>query len=334
MVLLSAASLCVFLAILCTGPVEIPLREVIDALFGSGNEDSVHRFIVIESRLPMALTALLAGASLSVAGLMMQTTFANPLAGPSVLGISSGASLGVAIVILAASALHLSPISASGSAGAIIGAMAGACAVILLLTFLARVIQGNLTLLIAGIMVSYLASSLISLLNIFAPADSVKQFTVWGLGSFSATPLPSFYIFAPASLLLIMLSFLFGKPLNALLAGERYAANMGYSIRRIRSALLFIAGMLTAVVTAFCGPIGFIGLVVPHLGRLIFRTSNHFILIPASLLCGALTALACALLSVIPLTNTIIPVNAITPLFGVPVIIYLLIKRDRLPYFN
>ena len=331
-VYIGLGTLALFVVALMTGAVDIPATEVLGILMGKDTENTVWRVIVLESRLPMAMTALLSGASLSIAGLMLQTTFQNPLAGPSILGVSSGASMGVAIVMLLGGVL--------ASAGAlqyvsvIAGAIAGAAAVILLLLGLSSSLRSSAMLLIAGIMLSYLASSVISLLNFFAPADGVKSFVVWGLGSFGGVTASELPLFCTVLAAALFSSALFIKPLNALLLGERYTANMGYSVKRLRSLLLCLSGILTAFVTAFCGPIGFIGIVVPHIARMIFKTSNHSILIPATMLCGAALTLACSVLTTIPGSSGVLPINAITPVIGVPVIIYILIQRRSLRYFN
>lgn len=322
-----------FLAAIAFGAVEIPLADIFRILFGGEPENPVWRIIVVESRLPMATTALLSGAALSVAGLILQTAFRNPLAGPSILGVSSGASMGVAIVMLLGAALFM-PLSALYYVSTILGALLGAAAVILLLLALSAALRSNAMLLIAGIMISYLATAVISLLNYFAPSESVKSYVVWGLGSFTGVSMAELPVFSIAATAAILATLLFVKPLNALLLGERYAANMGYSIRRLRTLLLSVSGFLTALITAFCGPIGFIGLVVPHIARLIFKTSNHWILMPATILCGACIALFCSALTSVPGSTTLLPVNAITPIVGVPVIFYIIVNRKQLRYFN
>lgn len=322
MVLLLVALFCCVLAV---GAVRIPLPDVCAALFG-GEVKETYRYIVLQARLPMALTSVLAGAGLSAAGLMMQTTFRNPLAGPSILGISSGASLGVAL-------LSLPVISTfSGMALPIVGAILGAAAVVAILGLFSGIMRSGLTLLIVGIIISYLCSALISLLNFFAPANDVKQFAVWGMGSFSAVTLDSLTVMGIAVALLLVCSLFMAKPLNALLLGERYAASMGYSIRTIRTLLLTVGGLLTAVITAYCGPIGFIGLIVPHIARMALRSSSHTAVMPASIVMGAVIALLCAFLTVIPAGWGVLPINAVTPLLGVPVILYLLINSRRLAF--
>ena len=315
------------------GTVDIPPADVLKVLTGSDSVDQVYRIIVLESRLPMAFTALFAGASLSVAGLMLQTTFQNPLAGPSILGVSSGASLGVAVVMLSGGTLVAVP-GVLQYISTIVGAIIGAGIVILFLLLFSSVLRGAAHLLIAGIMIGYIASSVISLLNYFAPAEGVKSYVVWGLGSFGGVSVRELPVVLVSSGILLLLSLMFAKPLNALLLGERYAANMGYSVRRLRTLLLSVAGLLTAVITAFCGPIGFIGLAVPHIARMIFKTSNHIILIPATILCGGTLALMCSVLTVIPATTGVMPINAVTPFAGVPVILYILVNRRKIRYFN
>lgn len=315
------------------GTVDIPPADVLKVLTGSDSVDRVYRIIVLESRLPMAFTALFAGASLSVAGLMLQTTFQNPLAGPSILGVSSGASLGVAVVMLSGGTLVAVP-GVLQYISTIVGAIIGAGIVILFLLLFSSVLRGAAHLLIAGIMIGYIASSVISLLNYFAPAEGVKSYVVWGLGSFGGVSIRELPVVLLSSGILLLLSLMFAKPLNALLLGERYAANMGYSVRRMRTLLLSVAGLLTAVITAFCGPIGFIGLAVPHIARMIFKTSNHIVLIPATILCGGTLALMCSVLTVIPATTGVMPINAVTPFAGVPVILYILINRRKIRYFN
>ncbi len=319
-----------FIGCLLTGSVDIPATEVLNALLGNECQRQSWTYIVLETRLPSACTALLCGAALSVAGLLMQTTFSNPLAGPSILGISTGASLGVAIVILALG-------SVAGTLGyfAVLGgALLGSLAVMLLLLAISGIVRSSTMLLIVGILIGYLASSAISLLNYFAPAEGIRSFVLWGMGSFSGVTLSMLPLFAIATLLLVLLSMLYAKPLNALLLGDRYAASAGVSLKAVRSAMLLLSGGLTAVATAWCGPIGFIGLVVPHIARLTFRSSNHRILLPATALIGATTGSLCLLLSVLPGESTVIPINAITPIVGVPVILYIILRRRTIFYFN
>ncbi len=317
-------------ASLFIGSVDIPPSEVVNAILGQPTENPRWADIIIQMRLPMTLTSGLAGIGLSLAGLLLQTTFDNPLAGPSILGISSGASLGVAIILLM---LGGTISGFSYYAGVLTGAIAGAGVVMLSLLAFSMIVRSTSMLLIVGILISYLASSAISLLNFFSTHEGVHSFVVWGLGSFSTVTLDRLAVFATIIIVLTTWTFLMIKPLNALLLGQRYAENLGVNITSTRNQLLIASGALTAAVTAFCGPIGFIGLIVPHIARLALSTSNHTVLIPATALIGAIVGLSCAIISV-SFPPGIIPINAITPIMGVPVIIYIIINRKRIPYFN
>lgn len=321
-----------FIACLVFGSVDIPLSDVFGSLTGGEVSRATSRVIVLETRLPMACTAMLAGAALSIAGLLMQTTFDNPLAGPSILGISTGSSLGVAIVMLALGG-SIGGVMGS-SLSALIGALLGAGVIMLVLLAFSSIVKNSVMLLIIGIMVSHLASSAISLLNFFSTQEGVHSYVIWGLGNFSGVTLERLPIFAILVVVSLILSMMLVKPLNALLLGVRYAENLGVNIRGTRNRLLVLSGVLTAVVTAFCGPIGFIGLIVPHIARLSLRSSNHIVLLPATALAGAVVALLCTLISVVPSASGIIPINAITPIIGVPIIIYIIVNRKRIPYFN
>lgn len=313
-----------FLLNLFFGAVSIPFSETWNALTGGELTNESHRYIIFESRLPQALTALLCGASLSVAGLLLQTVFQNPLAGPSLLGINSGANLGVAIVILASGGvITISSASISGIAAIIIAAMIGSMLIMLFLLSLSSLLRNSLSLLITGIMIGYLASSAISLLNYFSTSEGVHSFVIWGMGNFSGVSMQHMPWFASLCLIGLVISLLMVKPLNALLLGTRYAENLGFSIRRIRTILLLITGLLTAITTAFCGPVAFIGLAVPHMARFILRSNNHTMLLPLTIICGCGVALICNIICTLPSGGTIIPLNAVTPLFGAPVIIYL-----------
>lgn len=317
------------------GSVDIPAQAVIDILLGKDTARETWNFIVWESRFPQCITALLCGAALSASGLMLQTVFNNPLADTSILGISSGASLGVALVLLAGGgSVAAGSFTLSGFFSVVVGAFAGATLVLGLILFLSTLIKNSVMLLIAGIMIGYVASSVISLLNFFASAEGVQSFVIWGLGSFggvSLKQLPAFSIMALAGLLFAVLLI---KPLNALLLGSRYAENLGINTRRVRNILLAATGLLTAVTTAFCGPVSFIGLAVPHMARLMLGTSNHNSLMPVTLLAGSAVALLCNLICILPGDSGVIPLNAVTPLLGAPVIIYVIINQRKIQYFN
>lgn len=313
------------------GAVSIPASAVCDILMGNEVEKASWSFIVWESRFPQCITALLCGAALSVSGLMLQTVFSNPLADPSIQGISSGASLGVALVMLAGGGTIVTgAFTLSGFLSVIVGAFAGASVVMGLILFLSTLIRNSVMLLIAGIMIGYITSSAISLLNFFATAEGVHSYMIWGLGNFGGVPLQQLPVFSAVTLLGLFTAILLIKPLNALLLGPRYAENLGVNIRRIRNLLLIATGLLTAVTTSFCGPVAFIGLAVPHIARLMLGTSNHNSLLPVTLLTGSAMALLCNLICVLPGEAGIIPLNAVTPILGAPVIIYVIINQRKL----
>lgn len=313
------------------GAVSIPASAVCDILMGNEVEKASWSFIVWESRFPQCITALLCGAALSVSGLMLQTVFSNPLADPSILGISSGASLGVALVMLAGGGTIVTgAFTLSGFLSVIVGAFAGASVVMGLILFLSTLIRNSVMLLIAGIMIGYITSSAISLLNFFATAEGVHSYMIWGLGNFGGVSLQQLPVFSAVTLLGLFTAVLLIKPLNALLLGPRYAENLGVNIRRIRNLLLIATGLLTAVTTSFCGPVAFIGLAVPHIARLMQGTSNHNSLLPVTLLTGSAMALLCNLICVLPGEAGIIPLNAVTPILGAPVIIYVIINQRKL----
>lgn len=335
--LLAVLLMMLFFINLLVGSVHIPVDEVISIIFGDGRcEDSISQVIILQTRLPMAITALLAGAALSVSGLLLQTTFNNPLAGPSILGVSTGASLGVAVVMLTLGS-YLGSVFGTTSGGyfsILLGAFIGASIVLSLLLLFSSMVRNGTMLLIIGIMVGYLASSAISVLNFFATEQGVHSYVIWGLGNFSGVTMHQLPIYSVAIIIPLIWSVFMSKPLNALLLGTRYAENLGINIKRTRNQLFIITGLLTAVVTAFCGPIGFIGLVVPHVARLMLRSSNHNYLIPATILAGADMALLCTLISVLPTSVGILPINSITPIIGVPIIIYIIFNRKKILYFN
>jgi len=317
-----------FLCNLFYGSVSIPASAVMDILLGKDIEPAAWKIIVLQSRLPQAITALLAGSALAVSGLMLQTLFRNPLAGPSILGISDGANLGVAIVMLWAGAAVGIGISA------VIAAFAGASVVLVLILYFSTKVRNNVLVLIVGIMIGYLASSGISILNALAPSESIRSYVLWGLGSFSNVSYLQIPFYSIAVLIGLACSILLIKPLNVILLGENYATNLGIHIKRTRIFIMVVTGLLTATVTAFCGPVSFIGLAVPHVARMILRTSNQRLLLPATLLSGAAIALLCNLLTILPFGKTLLPLNAVTPLLGAPVILYVILNRKNTRYFN
>lgn len=306
------------------GSVEIPLRETWSILCGGDVQKESWKFIIMESRLPQMLTALLSGGALSVSGLLLQTAFRNPLAAPDIFGVTSGASLAVALLTLAPALITSVTLSYISSVAA---AFVGAIAVTALIWTLGKMVRNNVVLIIIGIMIGYLASSAITLLNFFATEEGVKNFAVWGMGNFGNVSMGQMPFFATVTLLSTAVTLLLMKPLNALLMGERYAENLGINVHRVRNILLVVTGLLTAVVTAFCGPIAFIALAVPHIARLLLHTSDHRHLLPVTILTGCVVALLCNVLTTLPGESGILPLNAVTPIIGAPVIIYIIIKR-------
>ena len=311
------------------GSVDIPAEIVTDVLTGSRPESDAVRYIILESRIPQMLTAIIAGAALASSGLLLQTAFRNPLAGPSVLGINSGASLGVAVVILLfGGSVSAGAMSWSGYAAVMAGAFVGSLAVIGVLLALSAIIRSDLMLLIVGVMIGYLASSLIMLLNYTSTADGIQSYVMWGMGNFNGVTAANLPVFASIAGAGIVPSLLLVKPLNVIQLGADYAASLGVNLWRVRNTLLLATGLLSSSVTAFCGPIAFIGLAMPHVARMIFRTSDHRILLPATLLVGSAVALLCNLVCVLP-AHMVLPLNAVTPVVGVPVILYVILRRSR-----
>ena len=315
---------------LLLGSVSIPANDVMAILLGDQTAKESWQFIVLQSRLPQAITATFCGAALAVSGLLLQTAFRNPLAGPSVFGINSGAGLGVALVMLFfGGGLSVGSLQLSGFAAILLAAFIGAMAVMAIIFFFSTLVHNNVMLLIIGIMIGYISNSAISLLNFFATDEGVKSYMVWGMGSFSGVSMVNMPIFVTVTLMGLLGALLLIKPLNALMLGDRYAENLGVDILNVRNWLLIVTGMLTAITTAFCGPVAFIGLAVPHIARLLLTTDNHRQLLPATLLCGAVVALVCNLLCYLPGEGGVIPLNAVTPLIGAPVIIYVIARNKR-----
>ena len=313
---------------LLIGSVSVPFKSVLGIIMGYKSENELWNYIVIENRLPQALTALCCGGALSASGLMLQTAFRNPLAGPGIFGINSGAALAVAVVMLfLGGSMSIETVNLSGFTAILFAAFVGAMVVtFIILAFSARV-RSNVSLLIIGIMIGYLASSVISLLNFFATDQGVKSYLIWGMGSFGGVSLGNIPFFCVVVLVGLLCSLMLVKPLNALTLGEQYAQSLGINVSRTRFVLLAVTGLLTAVTTAFCGPIAFIGLAVPHLARLLTGTEDHRLLLLATIFLGCGVALLCSLLCYLPPNGSIIPINAITPLIGAPVIVYIMIKR-------
>ena len=324
--------LLLFVLNLLLGTVRIPIGSVCAILLGSGEENEIWTNIVLSSRVPQALTAMVAGAGLAVSGLQMQTVFHNPLAGPSVLGISNGASLGVAFVVLLSGSLGgvaLSRLGYLGDVAMSIAAIIGALAILGLIAYVSQKVKGNVTLLIIGVMIGYLANAIIGVLKFFSAEEDVKAFVVWGLGSFARVSGDQMVLFVTLMAILLPLSMLLVKTMNLLLLGDAYARNLGLNIQRSRLLVIICSGVLVAIVTAYCGPIMFIGLAVPHLARALYRTSDHRILMPGTMLAGGLLALVCNLLARLPGFEGALPVNSVTALVGAPVIAMVLFRRRK-----
>ena len=321
-----------FVLNLLLGTVKIPVDAILCILIGDESGSEIWRNIILSSRVPQALTATVAGAGLAVSGLQMQTVFRNPLAGPSVLGISNGASLGVAFVVLMSGSLGgvaLSRLGYLGDAAMSVAAIVGALAVMALILYVSQKVKGNVTLLIIGVMIGYLATAIIGVLKFFSAEEDVKAYVVWGLGSFARVSGDRMMLFVGLMTGLLPLSMLLSKTMNLLLLGDYYASNLGLNLRRARLLTISSSGILVTIVTAYCGPIMFIGLAVPHLCRALFRTSDHRILMPAVMLTGAALALICNLIARMPGFEGALPVNSVTALVGAPIIASVLFRRHQ-----
>ncbi len=327
-VTIAAAVVLLFMGSLLAGSVSIPVAETLRILAGGEASKASWQYIVMESRLPQAVTAMLCGGSLAVCGLLLQTAFRNPLAGPGIFGVNSGAGLGVALVMLFfGGSVSAGTVSVGGFMAVLVAAFAGAIGVMALIFFFSTLVRSHVMLLIVGIMIGYMASSAVSLLNFFATDEGVRSYMVWGMGSFGGVSLRMLPVFSIVSLSALGVSLTLAKPLNALMLGDRYAENLGIRIVRVRNVLLLVTGVLTAVTTAFCGPVSFIGLAVPHIARLLLGTDNHRVLLPATILTGAAVALLCNILTVLPGESGVVPLNAVTPIIGAPVVIYVILSR-------
>ncbi len=332
LILLLLSIVLLFVLNVLLGTVRIPVEHACRILMGDESESEIWRNIIWSSRVPQALTALVAGAGLAVSGLQMQTVFRNPLAGPSVLGISNGASLGVAFVVLLSGSLGgvaLSRLGYMGDAAMSVAAIVGSLSVMALILWVASRVKGNVTLLIIGVMIGYLATAIIGVLKFFSAEEDVKAYVVWGLGSFARVSGDQMLLFVSLMAVLLPLSMLTVKSMNLYVLGDAYARNLGLNIRRSRIVLIVCSGTLVAIVTAYCGPIMFIGLAVPHLARALFRTSDHRVLMPATLLAGGMLALLCNLIARMPGFEGALPVNSVTALVGAPVIASVLFRRHR-----
>lgn len=313
------------------GQVAIPFKEVIKILFGSHGSKETWEYIIVNFRLPKAITAILVGIGLSISGLLMQTLFRNPLAGPYVLGLSSGSSLGVAFVILGAGIL---PISLANfllsSYGIILASCLGSFMVLLLVLTISKFLRDTMTILIAGLMFSSFASAIVSILTYFSSAEKLQKFTFWSMGSIGNVSWPNLLILFIAICIGLLISLFSIKSLDGLLLGENYAKSLGLNIKKSRRMIILATSILAGSITAFAGPIAFIGLAVPHLSKLIFQTSNHLILFWSTIIIGAIIMLFCDMVSQMPGFDFTLPINAITSIVGAPIVIWLLVRKNRL----
>ena len=320
-IILGLLTVLVALCSLLLGAVSIPVREIFSILCGQDNVPAHWEYIVWQMRVPAMLTAALTGASLGVAGLLLQSYFRNPLAGPSILGITNGANLGVALVIVGT--------GTSAAFNTIGAALAGAMLTLLLLLGIGRLVRQSVTLLIVGILLSYLTSAILTLIHYNASADGVQALLLWGMGSFHQVGLTNLPLFAASTLLPLVAALWLIRPLNGWMLGELYARNLGISTTQVRWLVLIVTGVICAITTSWCGPIAFIGLSIPHVARMVFHTDNHRTLLPATMLLGALCALLCLCLCVAPSDGQILPINAVTPLFGIPVILWVILGKRK-----
>lgn len=334
LLLLCLGVLLFFLASISLGSVEIPLREVVAILLGGEAQEGAWSKILFNIRLPRAVTAILAGSALSVGGLQMQTLFRNPLAGPSVLGITAGASLGVAAVMLAAGTVTtVFAIQSLGSMQSwlIIGAACvGSALVLLLILAISARVQDNVTLLILGLMIGNITIALVSIWQYFSQPDQIRDYLIWTFGSLGGVPPGQLWILGLVAAVGGVMAFGLSKSLNGLLLGEDYARSMGISVRRARYLIIISTSLLAGGITAFCGPIGFVGIAVPHLARSALGTNDHKILIPATLVTGALIMLVCDIVAQVPGSSTTLPISAVTSMVGSPVVIWVILKRRNL----
>jgi iron complex transport system permease protein len=315
---------------LALGSVAIPFAEVFKALFGLETKEAVQSTIVWQLRMPRTLAAMLAGAALSISGLLMQTFFRNPIAGPFVLGISSGAGLGAAIWIMGAGLLVqwglISTASLYGSWALVLSACMGAALVLVILLLVSRRMPDVNTLLILGLMLGSSVSALVMILQFFSGKQELQRFILWSMGDLGSLTWQELSILSPIVIIGISFALLLAQPLNAMLLGETYAKSLGVSVNQLRRHIIIITAILAGSITAFCGPIAFVGIAVPHIARLLWRTQRHQTLIGGSLLLGMLVLLYCQLLAQLPLKDNILPINAVTSLLGAPIVIWIVIS--------
>jgi iron complex transport system permease protein len=315
------------------GSVSIPIKEVFKSLIGENASKETWDYIILNFRLPKAIAAILVGMGLSISGLLMQTLFRNPLAGPDVLGLSSGASLGVATIVLGSG--FIPPFIASyllSSYGIIIASSVGSFLVLLAVLSVSQKLRDTMTILIVGLMFGSLTFAIVGTLTYFSTAEQLQKFTFWSLGNLGNLSWESTLILSLCVLIGLFLSLINIKPLNALLLGENYARSLGMNYRRTRFIIILATSILTGSITSFVGPIAFIGLAVPHIAKLVFQTSNHSILFWSTLFFGAIIMLICDIISQLPGSDLTLPINAVTSIFGAPIVIWLLLSKRKLMY--
>lgn len=329
-IFLAIAFLLLFAVNISVGAVSVPIKDVVTSLTGNGASKSTWEYIIVNYRLPKSITAIIAGMGLSVSGLLMQTLFRNPLAGPDVLGLSSGASLGVAFVILGSGLLSanvagifLSPY------GMVLASVCGSTIVLLAVLLVAQKLRDTMAILIVGLMFTSFTGAVVGVLTYFSSAEQLQKFTYWSLGSLGSLPAENIIILAVTCLIGLLLAAVCIKPLDALLLGERYAQSLGINFKRTRLIIIVATSLLAGSITAFAGPIAFVGLAVPHMARLLFRTGSHLILFWATLLLGGIVLLGCDTISQLPGEFTL-PINAVTSIIGAPVVIWLLLRKNRM----
>lgn len=328
--LLLLASVTLFLANVSLGSVSIPFEEVVRSLFSKPMSKESWEIILWNFRIPKAITAVLVGIGLSMSGLLMQTLFRNPLAGPYVLGLSSGASLGVAFIILGAGVLPLS-ISTFflSNYGLVLASSLGSFLVLLAVLLVSQQLKDTMAILIVGLMFGSFSSAIVSVLSYFTSAEKLQKFTFWSMGSISNLSWNEISLLTLFVLIGISISFLVNKPLNALLLGEKYAQSIGIDYKKTRLIIIIATSILAGSITAFAGPIAFVGLAVPHMAKLVFQTSNHFVLFWSTILLGAIVMLSCDIIAQVPGIDITLPINAITSIMGAPVVIWLLVRKKR-----
>jgi iron complex transport system permease protein len=329
--------LAAFILDVALGSVHIPLKEILKVLFTSDASNDTWVYIIEKIRLPKALTAVIVGCGLSVSGLQMQTLFRNPLAGPSVLGITAGASLGVALVMLSAGTINslytIKELGISGSWLIILASSLGAALIMLIIVSISSSLKDNVVVLIVGVMIGNITLSIISIWQYFSSPELIKDYLMWTFGSLGGVTSGQLLILAIAVFAGLLISFLSSKLLDALLLGDSYARSMGLTVKRARLLIVLSTSILAGSITAFCGPIGFIGIAVPHLARALFNTSNHRLLIPACCLIGTVLMLVCDIVAQLPGSQTVLPINVITALVGSPVVIWIIAGPTKLRGF-